>query len=101
MCLFTNIFDIKKKTAKRCVGAAKSKRRAMKVGTSLWTKKKLKGHSKTNDQIKRNLYACIKNHSQVFQSPIYNDCLKVMSDDQVEPQLVPKLLLQVSTIELI
>ena len=37
LCLFTNIFDVKKKTAKRRVGAAKSKRRSMKVGNSLWT----------------------------------------------------------------
>ena len=38
--------------------------------------------------------------SQVFQSPIYNDSLKAMFDDQIEPQLVPKLLLQVSVREL-
>ena len=37
MCLFTNIFDVKNKTAKRRVGAAKSKRRVIKVGNSLWT----------------------------------------------------------------
>ena len=30
----------------------------------------------------------------------HNDCLKVLLDDQTEPQLVPKLLLQVSIIEL-
>ena len=40
LCLFTNIFDVKKKTAKRRVGAAKSKHRAMKVGNSLWNNKK-------------------------------------------------------------
>ena len=39
-------------------------------------------------------------HNQVFQYPISNDCLKVMFDDQTETQLVPKLLLQVSVIEL-
>ena len=45
LCLFTNIFDVKKKTAKRRIGDAKSKRRAMKVVNSLWTKKtKIKGH---------------------------------------------------------
>ena len=71
------------------------------MGNSLWTNKpKRKGHSKINDQIKPNLYACITNHPQVIQSPIYNDCLKVMFDDQTEPQLVPKLLLQVSVREL-
>ena len=101
LCLFTNIFDVKKKTAKHRIGAAKSKCRAMKVDTSQWTKKnKRKGHSNINDHIKRNLYAWITRHPQVVQSPISNDCLKVMFDDQTEPQLVPKLLLQVSVREL-
>ena len=35
LCLFTNIFDVKPKTAKLCIGVAKSKRTAKKVGTSL------------------------------------------------------------------
>ena len=68
----------------------------MKVGTSLWTKKKLKGRSKINEQIEPNMYAWITCHSQVFQSPISNDCLKVMFDDHTELQLAPKLLLRVS-----
>ena len=73
--------------------AAKSKRKAMKVGNSIWTKKiKRKGHSKFNEQIERNLYAWITRHPQVVQSLISNYCLKVMVDDQTEPQLVPKLL---------
>ena len=46
LCLFTNILDVKQKTAKHRIVAAKSKRRSMKVGTSLWTNKKRKGHSK-------------------------------------------------------
>ena len=51
LCLFTNIFDVKKKTAKRRVGAAKSKCRSMKVGNNQWTNKtKKKGHSKTNEK---------------------------------------------------
>ena len=57
---------------------------------------KRKGHSKINEQIKCNLYTWITRHPQVVQSPISNDCLKVMLDDQTEPQLVPKLLFQVS-----
>ena len=57
---------------------------------------KRKGRSKISEHIKRNLYAWITRHPQVVQSPISNDCLKVMFDDQKEPQLVPKLLLQVS-----
>ena len=42
----------------------------------------------------------ITRHPQVVQSLISNDCLKVMLDDQIEPQLVPKLLLHVSVREL-
>ena len=52
----------------------------------MWTNKtKLKGHSKINDQIKRKLYTWITHHPQVMQSPISNDCLKVIFDDQTEP----------------
>ena len=55
---------------------------------------------KINKQIKRNLNTWITRHHKVFQSPISNDCLKVMLNDQKEPQTVPKLLLQVSVREL-
>ena len=49
----------------------------------MWTNKtKQKGHLKINEKIKRNKYAWITRHPQVFQSPISNDCLKVMFDDQ-------------------
>ena len=102
LCLFTNILNVKPKKVKCRFVAAKSKRRSMKVGTSLCTKKtKLKGHSKINENIKRNLHACITRHPQVVQSSIYNDCLRVMFYDQTEPQLVPNLLLKVSVRELI
>ena len=37
LCLFTNTLNIKQKAEKRHIGAAKSKRRAVKVGNSLWT----------------------------------------------------------------
>ena len=46
------------------------------------------------------MYAWITYHPQVFQPPISNYCLKFMFDDQTEPQLVPRLLVQVSVIEL-
>ena len=39
-------------------------------------------------------------HPQVVQSPIANDFLKVKIDGYTEPQLVPKLLLQVSVREI-
>ena len=42
------------------------------------------------------MYTCITRNPQVVQSKFYNDRLKVVLDDQTEPQLVPKLLLQVS-----
>ena len=50
--------------------------------------------------MKRNLYVWITRHPQVVQSPIYNNCLKVKFYDQTEPQLVPKMLLQVYVREL-
>ena len=80
--------------------AEKSKHRAIKFGNSLWTKEKRKGHSKINEQIKRNMCTWITRHPQVVQSPIYNNFFKVMLDYQIEPQLNPKLLLQVSVREL-
>ena len=39
-------------------------------------------------------------HAQVVQSQIFNDCMKVKIDGHTEPQLVPRLLLQVSIREL-
>ena len=61
---------------------------------------KTKGYSKINDQIKHNMYAWITHRPQVFQSPISNYCIKVIFDDQTEPQMVPKILLQLSVREL-
>ena len=92
--------DINPKTAKRRFVAAKSKRKTMKVCNSLWTKKTKKRHSKITLHIKRNIYTWITCHPQAVHSPISNDCLKVMLYYQTEPQLVPKLLLQVSVREL-
>ena len=63
-------------------------------------KTKRKRHSKITEQIKRNLYTWITRHPQVVQSPISNNCLKVLLDNQTEPQLVPKFLLQVSVREI-
>ena len=92
--------DVQPKTAKRRFVAAKSRHKSMKVCNRLWTKKvKRKRHSKINEQIKRNLYTWITHHPQVVESPIPNDCLKVMLDYQTESQLVPKFLFQVSVRE--
>ena len=101
LCLFINILNFRQKTAKRRIVAAKSKRRAIKVGNVMCTNKtKQKRHSKINEQIKRNLYTWITLHPHVFQFRISNYCLKVMLYDKTEPQLVPKLLPQVSIREL-
>ena len=61
---------------------------------------KEKFDSKINDQIKKSLYKLIMHNPQVLKSPIVNDCLKLKIDGHTEPQLVPKLLLQVYYIEL-
>ena len=88
---------MKKKTATCRFGYVKSKRKSIKYGTTPWAlKKNLKGNSKINDQIKKSLYNWIMYHPKVFQSPIFNDCLKVNIDGHTEPQLVAKLLLLVS-----
>ena len=39
-------------------------------------------------------------HPQAVKSPIFNGYLKVKIDGHIEPQLVPKMLLQVSVREL-
>ena len=62
--------------------------------------KKRRLHSKINEQIKCNLYIWITRPPQVVQSPISYNCLKVMFDDETEPQLVPKFLMQLSVREL-
>ena len=59
-----------------------------------------KGHTKINAQVKKYLYNWILQHPQVLKSPISNDCLKVSNDGHSEPQLVPKLFLQVYVREL-
>ena len=39
-------------------------------------------------------------HPQVLQSPILNYCLKLNIGGHIRPQIVPKILLQVSVTEL-
>ena len=97
LCVFTNILEVKKKNICRQVGAARSKRKAIKYGNTPWAlKQNRKGNSKIHEQIKKPLYNWIMHHPQVLKSPIVNYCLKVKNDGQTEPQLVPKLLLHLS-----
>ena len=53
-----------------------------------------------DEQINKSLYNWIMHHPQVVQSPIENNCLKMKIDGNTEPQLVTKLLLQMSVREL-
>ena len=86
LCIFTNILDVKNKTATRRVGSTKSKRKAIKSGTTPWgLKPKRKGNSKINEQINKSLYNWIMHHSQVLPSPIFNDFMKVKIDGHTEP----------------
>ena len=57
---------------------------------------KRKGDSKIDEQIKKYLYNWDMHHPQVVQSSIVNNSTKVKINGHTEPQLVPKLLLQVS-----
>ena len=90
-----------KKTATHQVGAAKYKHKVIKYVNTPWAlKKKRKGNLKIDEQIKKSLYNWIMHHQPVLQSPVVNDFLKVKIDGITEPQLVPKLLLQVSVREI-
>ena len=74
---------------------------AIKSGSMLWSSiKKSIGHTKINELVKKYLHNWILQHPQVVQSPIAYDCLKVSIDGHYKPQLVPKLLLQVTIREL-
>ena len=63
-------------------------------------KQKRKNNSKNDEQIKKSIYNWNMHHSQVLQSQIVNDFLKVKIDGHTEPQLITILLVQVSTREL-
>ena len=90
LCLFTNILDVKKKTATRKVGADKSKLKENKFGTTPWAlTQNLNVNSKINYQINEALYNWITYHPQVVQSPIVNDFLKIKIDGHTELKLVP------------
>ena len=95
--MFAKVLGVNKETAYRQVEAAKSKRNAIKYeNTPQELKQKRKWHSKISEEIRKSLYNWIINNPQFWQSPIVNDFLKVKIDGYSEPQLVPKLLLQVS-----
>ena len=64
--MFTNILEVKKKTAYRQVGSAKSKRKAIKFGnTPSVSKKNRKGNLNVYEYINISLYNWIMYHPQV------------------------------------
>ena len=74
LCLFTEVLDTKKKTAVHQVGDTKSKRKAIKAGSMLWSSiPNRKGNTKRNEKVEKYLYNWILQHPQVVQSPIFND----------------------------
>ena len=92
---------MKNKTAIRRFRSSKSNRNEIKSGTMPWElKSRRKVNSKFNGQIKKSLYNWIMHHPKVVQSPIFNYCLKVKIDGHTRPQIVSKMLLQVSVWEL-
>ena len=94
-------FSMSKKTDVCLVSADKSKRKAIRSGSMLWSSiLNRKGRTKINSQVDKYLFNWIIQHPQVVQSPIVNKCLKVFIDSHFGPRLVPKLLLQVSVGEL-
>ena len=87
---------MKKKTTTCQVGADKSKRKAIKSGTTTWVlKPNQKGNSKINDNINKSIDNWILHHPQVVQSPILNNSLKVNIDVHTTLKLVKKLLLKI------
>ena len=67
----------------------------------MWSSiKNCHGHTKTNQKLKEDLYNCILQHTQFFQSPIENGYICVYIDVKSKKTLVPKFLFQVSVREL-
>ena len=90
LCIFTNILDVKRRTSICRVVTSKSKRKAIKAGTTPWEfKPKQKLNLKINDQIKKYLYNWIMNYPKVLRSPIFKYCLKVNIDGHTKPQIFP------------
>ena len=90
LCLFTNMVNVKNKTATSQVRASKSKSKEIKARTTPWAlKSNRKLNSKTNDQIKKYLYNWIMHHQQVVHSPIFNNFMKLNVDGHTILQIVP------------
>ena len=100
LCQFTETLDVKPKTDFCRLCASKSKHKAIRAGSMLWSSIwKQHIHNQINECVEKYLYKFILYHPQVVQSPIANDRLRFYIYGQSGPQLVLKLLLQLSFIE--
>ena len=93
---FLEASGVKQNTAVRKLGAAESKRKAIRYGSMLWSSiPKRYIHTKINGEVKKDIYNWILQHPQYIQSLIENYGHKVFIYGTAETQLVSKLLLQV------
>ena len=78
---FTELLYTKNKTATRCLGASKSKRKEIRANSAMCSIiPKLRGYKKINEWVNEDLYNWILHHLQVLQSPIVNYLLKASID---------------------
>ena len=98
--LFINIFMFKRELIYLVLDLQNQDANPLNTDMACGNIKKRKGHSKINEQVQRKLYIWITRHPRVVQSPLSNDCLKVIFYDKIEPQMVPKILLHVYVREL-
>ena len=67
----------------------------------MWSSiQKRRKQTNINERVKEYIYSWIIQYPQVVEYPIANDHLKVSIDGHFELQVVPKLLIQVSVLEL-
>ena len=98
---FLYTLEVKPKTSIRRFFANESKHKAIRADSMLWSSiPKQRSHTKINQQVKKTIYNWILQHPQVVVYPIEYYCLKLSINGQVEPQLVPKLLFQLSVWEI-
>ena len=101
LCQFSETLDVKPKTDLFRSCATKSKRKKIRVVSMLWSSiEKRHDHTQINDFVKISLDNWILYHPQVLVSTIANDYFKLSIDDQIGPQLVPKVLFKVSLVEI-
>ena len=101
LCQFSSSLDVKPKTAVCRLCPNKSKRKSVRADIMMWSSiTERRDHAQINEFVRRALYSWLLQHPKVVQSPIANDYLKLSIYGKAEPQLVPKLLLQVSVREI-